>query len=391
MKKLRIMWLHSHLSYWGGGTKYIFEVMKELSKKHEISLFVQKSSNKISEKFSEIPINVTTLDNLSTGDISFWFNFDKIIKKETRELKENKGKFDIIVSSMFPMNVIANKIGLPHIQYCFEPFAFFWDSNMIDNLPIFKKIPLKYFKGKYVNEDLKATEKSTRILTVNNETVDWIKKIYSRESIPTLLGVDTEKYQKKNNEELQKKYKNKIIIIHSTDWTPLKRTNWLIDQFIKIASSEKNMVLLITEVITSGKERDIAFKKIQSMKAKNIELCGFIDNDLLSSYYSMADFAIYSGIGEGASAASLFVLECLACETPVIRTNYTDEEVIHGKTGYLFSQDNEKEFQKYVINLCKNKQLCNEMGKNGREFIKKRYSWSNVSKIFDQNFKELLN
>ena len=104
---------------------------------------------------------------------------------------------------------------------------------------------------------------------------------------------------------------------------------------------------------------------------KNIELCGFIDSELLPSYYSTADLAAYVGIGEGASAASLFVLECLACETPVIRTDHTDEEVIHGETGYLFAQDDEEGFQKCIIDLCKNKKLRNEMGKYGRTFIKK--------------------
>ena len=42
----------------------------------------------------------------------------------------------------------------------------------------------------------------------------------------------------------------------------------------------------------------------------------------------------------------LFVLECMACQTPVIRTNDSDEEIEHEKTGFLF--------EKMIRNVLKN-------------------------------------
>jgi len=389
MKKLQIIWLHSHLSNWGGGTKFVYNVTKELSKNHSVSIFVQKSSKEIIYEFEKIPIPVTTLSKSSTGSFSFWLNFEKQIKKEISILKDNNDKFDIVISSMFPMNIVGNSICLPHIQYCFEPFAFFWDKFMIKNLPFYKRSFLTFLIKKFRKKDLESTKKSEIILTVNSGTKQWIKEIYKKDSIPTLLGVDTTYFNKILDKDLQKKYANKKIIIHSTDWTPLKRTNWIIDQFVDIQKKLNDSILLITEVITTGKERDLALKKIKEHNL-NVILCGFVSQEMLPKYYSLADVAVYAGIGQGASSASLFVLECMSCETSVIRTNDTNEEVQHNKTGYLFEASDTVNFQKYLLELLTDASLREKFGKNGRQFIEENYSWKKVSDIFEKNCFRLL-
>ena len=39
MKKLKIMWLHSHLTLPSGGTKYVLQGIQELSKNHFIAIY----------------------------------------------------------------------------------------------------------------------------------------------------------------------------------------------------------------------------------------------------------------------------------------------------------------------------------------------------------------
>lgn len=391
MKKLRIMWLLPHLTYWNGGTKFVFETIKELSKNHEISLYIQKSTSpEITQRFRQIPIKVTILSKWSTGDIQFWLNFNRQLKKEISYLKRESGKYDLVISAVFPMNIVGNAIGLPHIQYCFEPFAFFWDPFMIKKFPIGKRIFLILLRFMFGRKDIEATRKSEKVLTVNNGTREWISKVYGRDSIATFLGVDTTIFKKIDGDDLRNKYKGKKIIIHSTDWTPLKRTNWLIKQFCEINSKIKDSILLITEVSTTGKERELAINMINKNKIKNIELCGFIPVESLPRYYSMADVSAYTGIGEGASAASLFVLECMSCETPVVRTSDTLEEVEHDKTGFLFEKNNRDEFIQYILELLNNKELNLKFGKSAREFVEQKYSWSNVAKIFQKECYDLL-
>lgn len=385
------MWLMPHLTYWNGGTKFVFETIKELSKRHQIDLFIQKAgSNEIIKSFNQIPVTVTVLSKLSTGDALFWLNFNRQLKKEISHLKKIASEYDLVISAVFPMNIVGNAIGLPHIQYCFEPYAFFWDPFMVKRFPISKRIFVTLLRYMYGKQDIKATKKSEKILTVNNGTREWIYRVYGRESIATFLGVDTTIFKKIHDEDLMKKYKGKKIIIHSTDWTPLKRTNWLIKQFYEINKKRKDSMLLITEVNTNGEEKNSAISMIKKNRIENIELCGFITNTDLPKYYSLADVSAYTGIGEGASAASLFVLECMACETPVVRTSDTLEEIEHGKTGFLFKKNNEEEFIQYIMKLLNDEEIRRQFGSDARKFIEKQYSWKNVAQVFQKEIVDLL-
>ena len=390
MKKLRIMWLHSHLSLPSGGTKYVLEGIRELSKNHNVDLYVQKTTPQFEQLFKKAGINITAMNKYSTGDVLFWVNFSRQIKNELKFLKNQAKSYDVVVSSMFPMNVEANALGLPHLQSCFQPYAFFWDSLMINKLPFVQRLLLNFAKIKFGKLDIEATKKSDKVVTVIGGVQKWISKVYHRDSIVVHPGVDTSFFKPTLDLNLQNKYAGKKIILHSTDWTPLKRTNWLIDEFVSINSKINNVVLLIMEIKNVGVEREKAIKKINNKKIKNIELCGSVPESLLPAYYSLADVCVYVGIGEGAAAASYIVLESMACETPVIRTNYSLEEVEHGKTGYLFEKDDSESFEKYVIEFLTNPKLKLEFGKAGRNFIQENRSWKKFAELYEKNLFEII-
>ena len=126
MKRLRIMWLFPHLSSSGGGLRYILGGLREFAKEHDVHLYVQKSSPEIVKQFSDESIQVTTMSKYSTGNVQFWLNFSRQINHEIQFLKNEAKNYDVVISCMFPMNIIANSIGLPHVQGLFQPFAFFW-------------------------------------------------------------------------------------------------------------------------------------------------------------------------------------------------------------------------------------------------------------------------
>lgn len=368
MKKLRIMWLHSHLTLPSGGTKYVLQGIQELSKNHSVDLFVQKASLEYEEIFKKSGVNITILSNRSTGDLTFWLNFSKQIKKETQYLKNLAQNYDLVVSSMFPMNVIASNIHLPHLQSCFQPFAFFWDPIMISKLSYFERLFIKFIKFRFGKLDLEATKKSDRISTVISDIQDWIKQVYERDSFVAHAGVDVNFFKKTDNAKLREKYSGKKIILHSTDWTPLKRTKWLIDQFIKNFSDSVEVQLLILEVKTKGTEKNEVLSKLRERKISNVELCGHVPEEMLPAYYSLANVTVYCGIGEGAGAASYIVLESLSCETPVIRTNLTHDEVEDEKTGFLFEPSDITVFEENIKRILDNPDLATEFGKSGRDF-----------------------
>lgn len=373
----------SHMTNSSGGSRYVFFVIKELSKKHNVTLFLQKPLTFLEKEFENEHIEVIYLSDCSTGDLKFWLTFPFQIKKQIRTLIKVQQNFDVVISSMFPMNILGNSINLPHVQQCFQPFAFFWDKILISKLPLSQRIFLTLMRQLYGKLDLKYTKKSDIVSAPILSVCKYIKEFYNKDAIPVYGGVNPI-FKPTLNNQLSNKFKDKKILIHSTDWTFTKNTNWLIEQFGEISKSLDNIVLLITEVKTFGKERDLAIKKIQSDKL-NVELCGLIEEELLPSYMTIADIGIYPGVAYKKSAASQWVLECLACGTPVIRTNNTDEEVVHNQTGYLFDISKPLEFQNYVKKLLLDDSLRQEFSINAHKFVSHNRTWEITAKLYEQN------
>jgi glycosyltransferase involved in cell wall biosynthesis len=77
----------------------------------------------------------------------------------------------------------------------------------------------------------------------------------------------------------------------------------------------------------------------------------------------------------------LVALESLACEVPVVAFNVAGyrETMLDGKTGYLVDFSALAVADK-LIKLINNPQLRDEMGKTGREWVEKEWTWKNQIK-----------
>ncbi len=383
---VKIMWLHSHITNASGSSKFLKNTLKYLSVNYEITLFVQKPITFQSEEFKKLPITIIPLGNYSTSDLKFWLTFSSQVKKQKLFLKNQSQNFDLVISSFFPMNIIANELKLKHLQFCFQPFAFFWDSKLIESLPYFKKIFLKFFKKLFGNLDIIATKNSDIILTINNGSKNAIEKIYEKHSIPTFMGIDIEQTKSIKNTLNLENYK---ILIHTTDWSPLKNTLWLIENFSIIQNHVSQITLMITETNIDHSEKNKALKLIREKNIKNIIFLGTLSSNDYSKYLASSDIVIYSGTGdENGITTSLFVLECMALRVTPLVSKQGSEDVVHGETGYVYSNDDE--FQDYLIKLLENDKLRHELGLNSQKYVLEKHSWKNVASIFQKQICELM-
>jgi len=379
---VRVAWLHPHFQYWMGGTKFIFEVTRRLRKEVNLTLFVLTADPEIKRLFEREGLTVVSVSAKSTHSLLFWSLFPYWTKRCIGRLKNEVMGYDLLISSMFPMNWMVLHFPKVHIQYCFEPFAFFHDQQMIKGFSLFKRAMLRTLKFLYEGLDIQATQNADKILTVNQGTVRWIEKVYRRNSIPTYLGVDTDFFRKGRDENLSLKYSGQKVIVHSTDYTPLKRTDVLIRALPEMRKEIPNLKLLITHTVDDRRGLKKIIQLAEHLDVRNhVEILGFVENEKLPYYYSLADVAVYPGIGSGASAASLFVLEAMACETPVVRTSDSLEEVIDGESGFLFHPNEIEDMVKKIVHLLKDDGLRKRMGIQARERVKTLYNWDSVSKI----------
>lgn len=381
----KVAWFHTHILNWSGGTRFIYETLKRLNKEVDVTLFVEAADKKINRMFEDEGIKVVIFSKTkSSKSMLYWLFFPFYVHKETRWIKKNVSGFGVYISSMFPMNYLLYKARKrPHLCFCFEPFAFFHDKDMISGFGFFKRNLLRFLAFFHIKKDVVSTKSVEKILTVNSGVVKWIRKVYGRSAIPTYLGIDTDYFKHYSNNRLSKKYFGKKVIIHSTDYTPLKRTWFLLGSIKNIIKKVPNTLLIITcsQENTIEKKKMERFIKNNNLQ-KNVNIIGFVNHNELPLYYDLAEVCVYPGIGSGASACSYFVLECMASETPCVRTNNSDDETVDNYSGYLFEPNNRTRMETKITELLNNKRRSEEMGKNSRKTILKRYKWDSVVTIF---------
>ncbi|KKR34287.1 MAG: Glycosyl transferase group 1 [Candidatus Gottesmanbacteria bacterium GW2011_GWC2_39_8] len=386
---MKIYWLHSHFLYSTGGTRFVFEVAKRLKRDYEVEMVVERTSDYWKDKFDQEGITVKEILPFSSNSIVYWFLFPFILLKLIREFKKLVGEKDFIISSMFPMNFVAGKIKSSHLMYCLEPYAFFYDEKMINNLPPVRKIGSKLLAFFYNKYDREGVEKADKILTINQAVATWVKTIYRRQADGvTYLGVDTDFFRPTKDHLLNEKYKGKKIIFHSTDFTLLKGTEFLVKALPEIVRKVPECSVLISETIKEEKRKKDLINLAEKLGVSDkIIFLGHVSYDDLPKYYTLADLVVFSGDphSRGAANASLTVVEAMACETPVVRSIGCEEEVINEVSGYLTDPRDTSDLAEKCIHVLQNKKLARKMGRKGRERVLKFFQWDKVAEVFKNN------
>ena len=86
----------------------------------------------------------------------------------------------------------------------------------------------------------------------------------------------------------------------------------------------------------------------------------------------------------GMDLAPLTLKEAQLMKKPVIATDVggNKEMMVDGKTGFLVREGNSEDIIKRITELIENKSLQNEMGEEGRKFVKEEFNWEKIAKRF---------
>ncbi len=375
-KQKKIFWLHPHFLNWMGGHKYIFEITKRLSKKYDVIIVSDVFSEDSKNKFCGINVHIITLGKISTNSIFYWIFLPYFMLRDVYIMRKYINSKDILITSMFPMNVIAMILGNRHLQLCYEPFAFFHDNNFISGFPFVQRVFIKTAKILYSWLDIFATRRANKVLTLSEFNKKWIRKIYKINSTPVYEGVDTSTFKMKIDRRLKNRYKNFRIIFHSTDFTKIKGTDYLFKAMPSILNKVKNAKLLISSTLQNKREikRLTCFAETFGFK-NNIEFLGLLPHKTLPYYLSLANVVVQPSVGQ---SMNLTIKEAMSCSTPVITSLEGKEQFDNETAGYLINPRFTTKLSKGIITILLNKKLSKLMGKKGLEIIKKKFSWRSV-------------
>ncbi len=94
---------------------------------------------------------------------------------------------------------------------------------------------------------------------------------------------------------------------------------------------------------------------------------------------------------EGPGGTRLKILESMASSLPVVSTPVGVEGLGVKNGEQAFVSDNWKGLAEYAIKVIKNRELAKRLGKNASNFVRDNYSWDVSAKILDGLYKETVN
>ncbi len=289
-----------------------------------------------------------------------------------------KEDYDVLNPHIAPSHWIRHKNDRV-LWYCHTPLRDLYDLYYYRQSlrPFAKRTLYSFIVPRIRFIDKRMVNKIKYIVANSENTKNRIKKYYGRNDAVVLNGgIDYKEYKNEGNDR---------YFFYPSRISPNKRQDYAIRAFKIFKSQNKGMNY---RLIISGQVSDDPFymdyySKITNM-AKNVGgvsiLTDVNDKDLID-LYSKATAILYPPINED---YGLVPLEAAASGKPVIVVNEggPKETVINNKTGFLIN--NELDMAEKMQKLAEDPQLVENMGKRGRERVKKYYSWNNFFKEFDK-------
>jgi glycosyltransferase involved in cell wall biosynthesis len=252
----------------------------------------------------------------------------------------------------------------------------------------------RIFMKKLISAEKKLTQKADLIVTVSKYSLQKIVENYevSRDKIIVVpSGVDVERFKpvsepKKIEIKRRLGLSGRECVLYVGSLIPRKGLNYLLETAKQVVKEKINVTFVI---VGEGPLRDyiMAYSKKAGLQ-ENIKLLGKVSENFLPEMYNCADIFVSPSLQEG---QGLTLLEAQASGIPVIAfsAGAVSENMLHNKTGILIKPSSE-EMAEAVLRLLADKALRDKMGKEGRKFSVKNFSWKKCAERMLKVYRELV-
>lgn len=382
----------------GGQTRW-YNIIKYMSKDHEITLFSMIKDEQEKKHIPELrkyckKVKVFTrskspwtIKNIILAELGFYplvviRNFSLKERKEIEKELE-KEKYDLIHAEAFYVMPHIPKTDIPTIlvEQTIEYMVY---KHYVDN-----EVPF-YLKPFYMLDVLKLKfwekyywRKADQLVAVSSDDKKLMQKLIPGIRVDIIPnGVDSDFYDKKS---VKKKSPPRILYgVTNFEWLQnVEAVELLINKvWPKINKVHKSARLWIV-----GRKipREIL---ALSNKREDIEVTESIE-DARDAYKSA--YAMVTPI-KGAGGTRLKILEAMAAGLPVVSTSIGVAGLNLVDQKHALIKDDMSGLANETIRLLKNKKLAKKIGRNGKKFIDKNFDWKQVvklhGKIYDKALKK---
>ncbi|OEC86677.1 hypothetical protein A9507_09485 [Methanobacterium sp. A39] len=355
-------------------------LLNHLSKKHEINLFCGNAwwLEDSSDQYLKDTLKDIKIDYFSQKKRNSIIQ-EILAKKNLDKLNLDLNSFDIHINfnSFIAGYNVAKKIEAPTVfDIC---------DDLIDWISISPQIPYlikplgKIIGSSMLKRNINISSQITSSLDILNDLYEIPKN--KRNII--LNGVDTVHFKNRGGEYIREKLNIPedtfllVFVGYLGNWIELEPTF----KAIKHLKSKYKIKLL---VVGDG-DRLNRFKYLSKEFGieSSVMFTGNINYSDVPEYISAADVCLLpfdnSNVSQGALPLKLF--EYMSCEKPVISSPLINVKKIVNDHVIFAGND---EIEKNIIELYNDEELRRYLGKKGREFVIKGYSWDFISDKFEK-------
>lgn len=252
-------------------------------------------------------------------------------------------------------------------------------------------INLERFLSK-ITDKIFFKSKEEMNMFVKNNVIDKNRCIYIGNAV-NLSSFSREKIKFSVN-EIRKKLnlpEEAIVVTTIARLTEEKGLKELAIVFNQLSDTFPNLYFLIVGSKIEGDRKPFTEKEAYEIILKNRDRFIFLGfREDIPEILKATDIFVLASHREGLPRS---ILEAMAMELPVVATNIRGcrEEVVDGKTGFLFPVRDIEALKDAIIRLIRDKTLREKLGKNGRKRVLDMFEEKKFLDIQIKAIKELIN
>ncbi|QIZ09702.1 N-acetyl-alpha-D-glucosaminyl L-malate synthase BshA [Priestia megaterium] len=233
-------------------------------------------------------------------------------------------------------------------------------------------------------------EKSDVVTAVSKALVDQTYELINPDKqIETVYNfIDDRIYKKSDASALKSEFEIKEdekVIIHVSNFRPVKRVQDVVKSFAKIASVMPAKLLLVGD----GPEMTIICKLVREFGLED-QVIFLGKQESLEELYSISDLMLLLSEKE---SFGLVALEAMACGVPCVGTNVggVPEVINHGMNGFICEVGDIDDISNKSIAILVDQDLHQQFSKQSVETAKTKFKADQIVEQYEQIYFNLLN
>lgn len=376
--------------YYGGVERRIIETAKRLTQQINTTVYSgTKSGFKKPTSINKINF-VPAFSTDKLYPIDNWF-FNNTISGSAKNINADIYEAHTVSGYKLLKTFKKQKKKEPFIQTIHGVLADEYIKSTQRGIPTIQTKLANIVMWKLSKLEKQAAEKANIIITISKYTQNKIIQLYEIEKEKIRIvpnGVDIQKFKPLKNQSTIKRQigvNNRQCVLFVGRLIPRKGLSFLV-QAAKHIIKEKEQTAFV--IVGDGPQKNQLISYLEKNRIrKNFIFLGDIKDEILPLIYNCAEVFVFPSVQEGQGIA---LLEAQAVSKPVIafNTGGVRETILNQETGLLV-EPNSKELANAIIKLLKNEEMRNKMGKKGREFVSKNFSWEKSAKKLLETYKEV--